>query len=188
MNGDSMGQHSTIPPFVRRKLYPDIIAKGDIAAVCESRHSRVLNSILESDETAHGSLGGGTQKFNNLVGYWHKLHQKGQFARVHDALFPNEDQDQRTHTAQPSNSAESDVSSDINNSGSSDSGSSDSDSNSNSSSKNSPEQPRRNLLSTSNFPEGSPRQEPPCQLGIVLQPEAKAFTTLMKRDHTKQSR
>eukprot|EP00536_Pseudo-nitzschia_multiseries_P012281 jgi/Psemu1/31572/gm1.31572_g len=65
---------SIIPLFVRRKLYLDIIGEGGIATVCESRHSRVLKAILES-----------------------------QFARVHIALFPNQDQDHQTHTAQPSN-------------------------------------------------------------------------------------
>eukprot|EP00536_Pseudo-nitzschia_multiseries_P014786 jgi/Psemu1/40157/gm1.40157_g len=140
--------------FVRKKLHFDIVAKGGIAAVCESRHSRVLSSILESDKRTYGSLQQDAQKFNNLVRYWHKLHQQGQFARVHTALFPNEDQDQQTHTTQPPSNAESDGSSDINNS---DSGRSDSDS----SSKNSPEQPRRNLLSSSNSSQRIPKTRTP---------------------------
>eukprot|EP00536_Pseudo-nitzschia_multiseries_P017953 jgi/Psemu1/53374/gm1.53374_g len=107
------------------------------------RYQQVLALKLASSKTSLPIREFSLAKFNNLVRYWHKLHQQGQFARVHATLFPNEDQ---YH-------AESDGSSDINNS--------ESDSDSNSSSKNSPEQPRRHLLSTSNSSQRIPKTRTP---------------------------
>eukprot|EP00536_Pseudo-nitzschia_multiseries_P013483 jgi/Psemu1/35292/gm1.35292_g len=95
----------------------------------------------------------------------HKLHQKGQFTRAHITLFPNKDQDQWTHTAQPSNGVEIDGSRDINNSNNSDS-------DSNSSSKNSPEQPRTNLtpMSTQN--------RSPTQIQTLYYPDEERYKTI----------
>eukprot|EP00536_Pseudo-nitzschia_multiseries_P017177 jgi/Psemu1/49688/gm1.49688_g len=94
----------------------------------------------------------------------------------------------RTYTAQPSNGAESDGSSDINKNDSDSDSNSDSNSNSNSdsnsdsdsdsdsdrSSKNSPEQPRRNLVSASNSSPRIPKTRTP----ILCYPEEGSYKTI----------